>query len=105
MAGILGAYGKRRPADSDVPYRIRLSCGHAIRTRTDPISGLVRYVCTHGQGCGYRLQWVEWWLMESPDLKNPNKHYTPERKEEVDGDQPSQGTDRRKDQGEPDPPA
>lgn len=41
-------------------FKIKLSCGHHIRTISDPMRKNALYPCRAGQGCGYRLAWVSY---------------------------------------------
>ncbi len=54
------------------PVRVRLSCGHVIKRRSEPMNDRAKCGCTHGKGCGYSLAWTESWQVETPHLVYPN---------------------------------
>lgn len=60
-----------------------------VKLRTWPMSTHTRYGCTAGMGCGYMLNWREWWFTYRPGHPNTNKMYA---KEEDDG--PPEESDR-----------
>jgi hypothetical protein len=42
------------------PVLVKLTCGHEVRCRIEPIHPTVKLGCTAGQRCGYFLHWVSW---------------------------------------------
>lgn len=53
-------------------YRVKLTCGHEIAARNNPLTDTTKFGCTHGQGCGYFLHWVSWRHIEN-DQTGANK--------------------------------
>lgn len=73
--------GDKYPRAGMVPVRVRLSCGHVIKLRLDPMNDRAVFGCTHGKGCGYRLHWNEVWQIETPHVVHANPLYPPPEKE------------------------
>lgn len=47
------------------PFKVKLSCGHEINARNEPLHPAVKLGCTAGLGCGYFLHWESWRNMET----------------------------------------
>lgn len=65
--------------------RVRLECGHVIKLRTSPMSDYAKFGCSAGLGCGYMLNWHEWWFVHDPGSPNTNKMH-----KKVKSDNPSE---------------
>lgn len=53
-------------------YRVTLVCGCTIPMRNDPMNRGQRFVCSTGQGHGYRLRWASWECSDGTAGVNPD---------------------------------
>lgn len=60
------------PNPRQAMVRVTLECGHTVSMRLTPLSDKIRYGCSMGTGCGYRLRWVRW---VCADQTGTNKTY------------------------------
>lgn len=58
--GYYNGRNDRRRSGPKMGFSVRLTCGHEVKTRTEPLHPGVKLGCTWGLGCGYFLHWVKW---------------------------------------------
>lgn len=57
-------------------FRVKLTCGHEVKTVNNPLTDNTKFGCMQGMGCGYNLHWVSW-----RNVENDQTGYNRTRKE------------------------